>query len=292
MKWNTYPIKRKVANFPIHLDIELNTTCNLKCTMCFQSFDPPEAQIMPLRMVKKILLEGKREGLCSVKLNYRGEPLLYPHLVEVVRFAKEMGVIEVMFNTNGMLLDLDKAYKLTKAGLDLIIFSVDDHRHKEYKKYRKGSDLGIVTNNIRNLLVMREFHHSNIPKIRIQKLDRTPEMNSAYSKYFSPLSDYIGFHTLLDYRVKSNPKPMPNWCCASLWQRMVILADGSIIACCGLNGKFSRLGHISNDTLQSVWLGQSMTKYREHHTLGTSHRIRACRNCALRLHYINTEKYL
>ena len=122
-KWNTYPVKRKVATFPIHLDIELNTTCNLKCVMCFQSFDPPEAQLMDLEMVKQIILEGAKYDLCSIKLNYRGEPLLYPHLIEVIKFAKQMGVIEVMFNTNGMLLDINKAAKLVKSGVDLIIFS-------------------------------------------------------------------------------------------------------------------------------------------------------------------------
>ena len=260
--------------------------------MCFQSFDPPEAHLLYLDMVKQILLEGAKYGLCSIKLNYRGEPLLYPHLIEVIAFANQMGVIEVMFNTNGMLLDINKAAKLVKSGVDLIIFSIDDHRDKEYEKYRKGGSLSVVVNNLRNLSVIKEFYQSPTPKIRVQKLDRTPEYNEDYKAYFTPFADYVGFHELLDYRCASNPKPMPNWCCASLWQRMVILADGSVIACCGLNGNFSILGHIKKDTLQSLWLGPKMTKYRELHNLGNSHKIRACRNCALRLHYINTKEYL
>lgn len=286
--WNTYPKKFRVSYFPIHLDIELNTNCNLRCPSCFQSFDTPKTALMPLKMVKQIIDIGASQGLCSIKFNYRGEPLLYPKLVEVIKYAKDKGIIEVMFNTNGYLLNLDINYKLMIAGLDKLIVSIDDHRPEEYSKYRIGSDLGVVENNIRNLVVIREFYSKPNPIIRIQKLDReeTRHLNDEYIEHYKPLADSIAIHDFLDYRCKSNHTPMPKWCCASLWQRMLILVDGSVVACCGLNGKFSRLGHIKTDTLKGLWLGQLMTKFREYHKQGLSHKMRACRSCALRLHYL------
>lgn len=241
-------------------------------------------------MVKQIIDQGASHGLCSIKLNYRGEPLLYPNLVEVVKYAKSKGIIEVMFNTNGYLLNLDIAHKLMKAGLDLIIFSIDDHRAIEYSKYRVGSDLGVVENNIRNLNVMKAFHNFKTPRIRIQKIDRpeTKHFNKEYLEKYRQYADFVAFHEFLDYRCKPTPTPMPEWCCASLWQRMLVLADGSIVACCGLNANFSRLGHIKENSIKSLWLGQLMNKFRKYHKQGLSHKIRACRNCALRLHYLNT----
>lgn len=284
--WNTYPKRRKVAYFPIHLDIELNTNCNYTCKKCFHSFDPPPHIEMPLEMVKKIIDEGAEKGLCSIKFNYRGEPLLYPHLVEVVKYAKDKGIIDVMFNTNGSLLDINLSYQLMKAGLDKIIISIDDHRDRMYTQLQSG-ELSIVKNNLRNLIVIRNFHDSNIPVIRIQKVDRslTSNMNDDYMKEMAKYCDELAFHEYLDYQCKEYRDPMPNWCCASLWQRMLILADGTITACCGLNSNFSKLGHIDKNTIEELWHGPTMERYRELHMNGESHKIRACRNCPLRLHY-------
>ena len=72
--WHELPLYRNPGSFPLHLDIELTTTCNLKCIQCFQSFDPPEPQFMDFELYKKIIDQGPK----AVKLNYRGEPLLYP----------------------------------------------------------------------------------------------------------------------------------------------------------------------------------------------------------------------
>ena len=43
-KWNNNPLNFVVEDFPLHLDIELNTTCNLRCGMCFQANNniPPQ----------------------------------------------------------------------------------------------------------------------------------------------------------------------------------------------------------------------------------------------------------
>ncbi len=292
--WNTYPKVFRVPYFPIHLDIELNTNCNLRCPSCFQSFDTPETKLMPMRMVKQIIDIGTSHGLCSIKFNYRGEPLLYPKLVEVVKYAKYKGIIEIMFNTNGYLLDINKSYQLVMAGLDKIIFSIDDHRPKEYAKLRVGSALEVVENNIRNLIVIREFHKKSNPLIRIQKIDRevSRHLNEEYIEHYKKMSDIIAMHEYLDYRCKETDSIMPKWCCASLWQRMLILADGTISPCCGLNANIVKLGNIKTDSIRKLWHGEFMTAFRSRHREGCSHDVPMCRSCALRLHYLSMPQYL
>jgi radical SAM protein with 4Fe4S-binding SPASM domain len=285
--WNEYPQKFKVAFFPIHLDIELNTTCNYECKKCFQSFDPPDPEFMPLETYRKIIDEGAKKGLCSVKLNYRGEPLCYPHIVEAVKYAKEKGIIDVMFNTNGSLLTLEKNYKLMEGGLDKLIVSIDDHRENVYTQFQ-GGKLCVVLNNIKNLQVMKSFHNYSTPLVRIQKVNR-PELqdkNEEYIEFMRPYADHIAIHEYLDYKCVDNPKPFPSWCCASLWQRMLILADGTITSCCGLNAHITELGNIQTHTVEELWHGDTMKLYRNLHMNGKSHKIKACRNCALRLHYL------
>jgi len=120
---NWYAVEKfhYITNFPVHIDFETTNFCNLKCTMCPHSLDGGfgEQGIMDFDIFKKVIDEGAGEGLKSIKLNIRGEPLLHPRLADMVRYAKTKGIIEVMFNTNGLLLDKAKTKALIEAGEDL-----------------------------------------------------------------------------------------------------------------------------------------------------------------------------
>ena len=88
-KWKVNPLIFDAGEFPLHLDIEVNTSCNLRCPMCFQSsFKIPQLEMKP-EIVKALIDEGVEHGLCAIKLNYRGEPLLYTHLIEIIEYAKD-----------------------------------------------------------------------------------------------------------------------------------------------------------------------------------------------------------
>src|SRR5210317_579269 len=56
---------------PVHIDIELNTTCNLNCTMC--PFDDlhKEGRIMNPLIVGDIIEEAAEIGVSSIKFNFR-----------------------------------------------------------------------------------------------------------------------------------------------------------------------------------------------------------------------------
>ena len=136
-KWKDYPQKRIVGNFPLHLDIESTNTCNLNCPMCGRNWMKERLGFIDFGLYKKIINQAAKYHLPSVKLNYRGEPLLHPKISEMVRYAKEKGILEVQFNTNGLLLNEKKAKELIEAGLDRIIFSFDGATKKTYEKIRR-----------------------------------------------------------------------------------------------------------------------------------------------------------
>jgi radical SAM protein with 4Fe4S-binding SPASM domain len=137
-----------------------------------------------------------------------------------------------------------------------------------------------------NLKSLRNYLKSSTPIIRVQKIDRSPEFNDEYIKFFKPFADQIAFHELLDYKVKETSEPMPDWCCASLWQRMLILADGTIAPCCGLNADIFNLGNVKYDSIGLRWNYYVMNSIRAFHKEGMSHRVSICRKCPLRLHYL------
>lgn len=98
------------------IGIELNNTCNIRCTFCPISCKelqrPSNERLMPFETVVKIINEIKKDGTVDhVILNYYGEPFLYPKFEEVLQLCHE-NQIKVRFGTNGT--------QFTPANIELI----------------------------------------------------------------------------------------------------------------------------------------------------------------------------
>ena len=63
-------------------------------------------------LYKKIIMETIVMGVPSIKLNWRGEPLLNPKMSKMISYAKEKGILEVMINTNAVSLNEKKAIEI------------------------------------------------------------------------------------------------------------------------------------------------------------------------------------
>ena len=117
-----YPSKFILRDFPMHLDIEVTSRCNLKCTFCDRQPFLKRDQIgdMDISLYKRIIDECSEHKLWAGKLSYRGEPLLHKDIAEMVSYAKKRGILDLYFNTNAMLLDEKLAERLIDAGLNRI----------------------------------------------------------------------------------------------------------------------------------------------------------------------------
>ena len=288
-KWNENPKNYTVEDFPIHLDLETITACNLKCFMCFQSFDPPKPMKMELKVFKKVIDEGAKKGLCSVKTQYRGEPLLDKRMADMVRYAKDKGIIEVMFDTNATLLSEKTARALIEAGLDKIICSVDGYTKEVYESVRIGAIFENVLNNIKRLQSLKKNMGSKKPIVRVQMVDtpRNHHQIEGYIKFWSEMAEHVAIEDMLDWEAKEeDDTPLENFACAQLWQRLIVLADGDVLPCCramrGGNEKLEVLGNAYEGSLEDMWKGSRMTKLRTLHQEGRSHEIKMCRLCGLR----------
>ena len=120
--------------FPPHLDIEPTMLCNMKCPMCFQQHMPiPKEGYVDFELYKKIIDECAENKLYSIRLCHRGEPLMHPRIVDMIKYAKNKGIKEVFTLTNGLLLNERLILELYDAGLDWLQMSIDG----AYDKYEK-----------------------------------------------------------------------------------------------------------------------------------------------------------
>ena len=112
---------------PEKIYVELTTRCNLKCRMCvkYTAGSCIAEGDMPLELFKKLLPSLGHVG--TLILNGIGEPLLHPDLDEIIGLARARmpadGVIG--FQSNGFLLDEQRALRLMQAGLGSICLSLD-----------------------------------------------------------------------------------------------------------------------------------------------------------------------
>ncbi len=111
--------------FPLQVDFELNSTCQMKCSFCPHGQGVIAKRELAFETFARVIDEGERYGLCSIKLNYINEPLLRKDLPRFISYAKQHGILNVYFATNGLLLSAEMARRLIEAGLSKVMVSLD-----------------------------------------------------------------------------------------------------------------------------------------------------------------------
>ena len=119
--------------FPAIYFIEPTNACNLSCIMCPNSRLSNNECFMDFNLFKKIIDEIKYVAKV-IRLNYRGEPLLHPKIIEMIRYCKENTFARISLSTNGTLLNTKLSEKLIRIGIDEIIFSLDSNSPETYYK--------------------------------------------------------------------------------------------------------------------------------------------------------------
>jgi uncharacterized Fe-S cluster-containing radical SAM superfamily protein len=101
--------------------VEVTDECNLHCPGCYRHRLEGHR---PLAAVKEDVLSCRELTNCDRMGIAGGEPLIYPHIVEVVEFIAKHKM-KPMLLTNGEHLTRELAIKLKKAGLAKFHFHVD-----------------------------------------------------------------------------------------------------------------------------------------------------------------------
>jgi radical SAM protein with 4Fe4S-binding SPASM domain len=272
--WMEYPSRFVVRDFPIHLDIEASSRCNLRCTFCDKLPILSRDQIgdMDIRLYRKILDEAGEKGLWGLKLSYRGEPLLHPRIAEMVEYAKKRGVLDIYMNSN----------KLMDAALDRISISVEGIDPVKFEQDRVGAKFDRILKNIEILMNLKAIRGSAIPKIRVQTVCLPHVDLDEYTEFWKSRCDEVAAVDYKDVVHRNEDITRSDWACPQLWQRMTIEWDGTVMACNNDDFRRLSLGNVYNRDIYSCWHDPLVQKARELHMNGKSDLLEACRGCPWR----------
>lgn len=289
-KWENWPKNFNVGPFPLFIDVEVTSACNLRCHFCATTFRSSKIKkgFITFDVVRKIIDEGAAKGLYGVKFNVRGEPLLHPQICDFVKYAKGKGLIDVYFNTNAMLLTEGVAKNLIEAGLDRLSISFEGYTKEVYERHREGAVFEIALENIDKMQMLKKKMGATHPKIRVQTvmLADIKSTFEEYKKFWAVKADEVVF---LDYKEMKNKRKGVEypWACPQLWQRMAIWWDGTILPCNHDDDGLLSLGNVSEVSIGSVWDSEKLNEIRDFHKKGEAHLISACDGCYLRDSEIN-----
>lgn len=282
--WLTLPKKKAIRNYPPQVDIELASACNLKCPMCYTITNEFKSNVktmfMDIELYKKIVDEiaGK---VYALRLSWRGESTLHPQFIEAIAYAKNKGIKEVSFLTNGSKLKLDFFIELVNAGIDWISISVDGLRER-YNSIRKPLKFDETLKKITDIHMYKIEHNLQKPVIKIQSIwPAIKEYPEEYYNIYSKITDLISFNPIIDYLSKDEDIIYENnFSCPQLYQRIFVSSDGLAYMCNSDELGKHEIGNVNKETIYEIWHGAKLTKMREIHTLENGFmQLDVCRSC-------------
>jgi radical SAM protein with 4Fe4S-binding SPASM domain len=279
--WNRYQWKywprKKVPGFPLNIDIEVSSRCQIECDHCFRQYmDIGENDLMPLEMYKKIVKECGRYGLFTLKFSMRGEPLMHPDIVEMVRYAKEHGVKEVWINTNGGLLNEENALGLIKAGVDWITMSFDG-LGEMYESIRKPLKYEDSINKLKMLRRIRDELNANT-LLNVQTLWSAIKDNpDEYVNLMKEIVDRVAYNPDMNFE-EIILVPDDNFVCPRLWQRMCITSKGNYLKCPSDFESEEILGDVADHSVKEAW-NMLQEEQRQLHLAGRKKESSVCNKC-------------
>ncbi len=284
---NALEVKNKKK--PLSVDIEIAAICDLACPHCSREFLVTPDKLINFDLYTSIIDQAVKLDVPSVKLIWRGEPLLHPKVKKLIQYAKESGIIEVIINTNATNLDEKKANELIDSGLDQLIYSFDGGTKETYEKMRPGrfkkNKFEDVYNNIKNFAKIKKLRKSKFPITKIQMVmtqDTRNEIND-FHRIFNDIIDDVTVtqynerggsindlgeeikDKILEYLKKNNlPLTTPYMVdidnnifvslkrkpCEQIYQRLMVTYSGRVGMCCHDWGASHGIGYLSEEAFK------------------------------------------
>lgn len=282
--WIDLAKRRELRDYPLLVDLELSSKCNLHCPMCYTITEEFQSKVdrkyMEINLYKKIIDEiaGK---VFAVRLSLRGESTLNKHFVEAVAYAKQKGIKEVSTLTHGKKFTGEYLREAVEAGIDWITISIDG-TGETYNKIRHPLTWESTLGRLKEIKALKEEIGTHKPVIKVQGIwPAIRENPTAYYEALAPYTDLIAYNPLIDY-LHNDLQIIyeEDFACPQLYQRLVVGSDGKVMMCSNDEDGQHSVGDAYQQTIHEIWHGDAMTSVRELHSRHDGFKeLGVCRNC-------------
>ncbi|MDR0920374.1 MAG: radical SAM protein [Oscillospiraceae bacterium] len=290
--WVEYP-KTQNAPIPLNIDIELTSACNLRCPMCPRTIFCEKNKkdmkgFITDELFYKIIDDAVNIGVPAIKLNWRGESTIHPHIIELITYAKQKGIIDVLMNTNGTTMTEEFTEKLIKSGIDKVFFSFDSPHKETYESIRVGAQFEKVVENIKRINKIKEKLGTVKPLTRISRVNMPNDDNEELMKktieLFGDAVDGYNFLSFSDFAVVPDDEMFisekaNSFLCPMPYQRITVSCSGKVYPCCSDTKEQYCIGDLNTDSIMDIWTGERLNNLRKMIIDGSWKNLDTCRNC-------------
>lgn len=295
--------------FSVHIDV--CSLCNFKCTFCFQhdkkgmKDSGVEWGMMDYEVFKSCVDDLKKfpNKIKKIKIGNHGEPTMHPLLPEMIAYARNSGVAELVeIFTNGSKLNPELNQKLVDSGLQRMNISVEGLTAQSYKRVAGYTiDYDQFIDNIRDLYCRKDDSLSLYIKVvdhAVVKseegrptIDLTDDEKAYFFKTFGEISDEMSVENIVPQWAETDQNELTDTgmygqkieklkdVCPFPFMYLHVNSDGTVAGCTLDWARKVLVGDKSKHDLFEVWNGPQMRDLRIKMLKGERTQIPMCDTC-------------
>lgn len=252
--------------FPKVVLIDTVSHCDLRCSMCGHKDMKRKRGVMSRPLFEKIIDEvAERDPKARVWMVFFGEALILKRagLFDMIAYAKNKGLKDVVLNSNANLLDHDAAIGLINSGLDAIYIGIDSFSEATYNQTRVGGNYQKVVNNVLHLLELKRQYPGKGPEVFVQfvEMDINRHEMQPFIDFWNSKGAIVKIRPMVSWAglVEAKNLVVPQeqrWPCYWAMQTMSITNEGQAVLCAvDVDARFVA-GNVNEQTLFEIWNGK------------------------------------
>lgn len=288
---------------PFSVQIDVCSACNMRCDFCVHSDIDAVMKagiqwgVMSLELFRHIVDDMKNAWggvkIKKLRLFQIGEPLLNPHICEMIAYAKKQDIAEfIEITTNATLLNKTLSDDLICSGLDILNISLNGINEEQYRnvchyemKYEKfRENIAYFYQNKKNCRVF----------IKYSDIGYSDEEKERFFALFEDICDEIFVETISAtlWQDTNVSEKIPNAhigtygqelvdkkVCPFLFTTLIINDKGIAHLCCADWKMQYKLGDLSYESVSEIWNGEQLRRYQILHLSGDKDKMNICRKC-------------
>lgn len=279
------------GNFPKVILIDTTSFCNLRCSMCGHKTMKRKKGRMSWNLFAKIIDEiAETDKSVRVWMVFFGEALLLkrakPSIFDMISYAKNKGLTDVVLNSNGNLLDKEAAQGLINSRLDAIYVGIDAFKPETYSKLRIGGNYEKTVGNVINLINLKKELGSEKPEVYVQfvEMEENKDQKEEFLNFWQTHGAIVKTRPMVSW---ANLVKAPNlvldqkdrWPCYWAMQTMSITDDGKVVTCAvDVDARFIA-GDVNTQSIKEIWNGNLKELRKMHELLHFDRLPDFCRDC-------------
>jgi radical SAM protein with 4Fe4S-binding SPASM domain len=264
----------RLAEQPLIDEVELTNACPFTCPFCPRGRGEMTRAVGHMDLGLLAAIADQVKGRPSFKpfgLHHFGDPLLHPRAIEAVRLVRERGLTPEI-SVNPILLTEAKARGLLSAGVGVLIVSMDglDTPTLAAMRGEAAGRAATVDANVERLIDLAQ-KMSSPPDVIISMVATTlnrQHWSALFARYRRPALPWLkpvvrALNTFGDDAIARLSVVPLRQLCGSPYRLVSVLWDGTVVPCCHDFDGRTPLGDLRTQTLDQVWHGEAMRRFRE-----------------------------